>query len=209
MEIHAPASGVVEYRCAAGDEVPVGATICEIFPGGRVPEPAKEKHAAQNGASPAAVENLPPARLTPLALRIAAECGVDINSFPQGTLVRQNDVLRTAGKLAPEVPAKPQRQTRQKAEPEKESPLVTGVPVEWADLSRRKLLEGKILGGGQAGSIQSSVTCLCRAPKLRARVDSRPLARIPWLFSRQLACYESIRSLMPSTMAAGSRSIAK
>ena len=113
MEIHAPAAGVVKYLCAAGDEVPVGATICEIFPAGVAAEPVKEKHAAQNGTSSKVVENLPPARLTPLALRIAAECGIDIHSFPQGTLVRQSDVLRKAGRLAPEALSKPKREQRE------------------------------------------------------------------------------------------------
>src|ERR1700733_9969991 len=34
MDIEAPAAGTVVYSAAAGDEVPVGSTICQIVPAG-------------------------------------------------------------------------------------------------------------------------------------------------------------------------------
>ena len=193
MEINAPAAGIVEYSCAAGEDVPVGATICSILPEGQsVEEPAPsepkpEARAAAAAASP--VEDLPPARFTPLALRIAAEHGVDIASFPPGTLVRQTDVLRKAGKLAPAPAA---RKKLVKEVTEEENVPVPGVPVQWVDLPRRKILEGKILGSGKAKSIQSSVTSTCRAAKLRARVDKLAL---PAAGLNALVVFEAARLL--------------
>jgi pyruvate dehydrogenase E2 component (dihydrolipoamide acetyltransferase) len=193
MEINAPAAGIVEYSCAAGEDVPVGATICAIVPEGAMEElaptkPMPEALAATAAASP--VEDLPPARFTPLALRIAAEHGVDIASFPAGTLVRQTDVLRKAGKLAPPSPVAKKKLVKEAAE--EENVPVPGVPVQWVDLPRRKILEGKILGKGQAKSIQSSVTSTCRAAKLRVRVDKLAL---PAAGLNALVVFEAARLL--------------
>jgi pyruvate/2-oxoglutarate dehydrogenase complex dihydrolipoamide acyltransferase (E2) component len=114
MDIEAPEAGVVMYSAKAGDEVPVGSTICQIAPEGMavssMTETATEiaqgdpvgqaaaveapasvvesspaiagapSHGAAKAGLPAdeAVEpvidtaDLPPARLTPLAAKLAA-----------------------------------------------------------------------------------------------------------------------------------------
>ncbi len=144
MEIHAPEAGTLIYSAAVGDDVPVGATICEILPEGLVAVPAAMQHSSSNGR-PADVPLPPghhgPARLTPLALKLATEFGIDIAEFAAGTLIRQDDVLRKAGKLPPEkkpAPAAPAPQ--QKAVGTASAPVVSGA-VDWSDLPRRKSLK--------------------------------------------------------------------
>jgi pyruvate/2-oxoglutarate dehydrogenase complex dihydrolipoamide acyltransferase (E2) component len=199
MDIEAPEAGVVLYTAVAGDEVPVGATICRIVPEGAsvlqmaqadpVGQPLSEAAPASastprptqsNGfasvdhASSQAVEaqiadsDLPPARLTPLAAKLAAEFGYAKDSFPRGLLVRRNDVLRRAGKLPPEPAARP---APAKPEAPQENPPVPGVEVQWSDLPRRKLFEAKVLGQGHARTIQSQVACSVRISGLRARLQ--------------------------------------
>jgi len=145
LEIHAPAAGFVVYQCAAGDELPVGATICTIE---AAPPPAGSGVSGPELGSPAA----PAARLSAAALRTASECGIAPSSFPAGTLVRRQDVLRVAGK--PEIAAHGHGDRSRT------------VPVEWSDLPRRKLLERKILQHGRELTIQSSVTSICRVTQL-------------------------------------------
>jgi pyruvate/2-oxoglutarate dehydrogenase complex dihydrolipoamide acyltransferase (E2) component len=130
--------------------------------------------------------DLPPARLTPVAAKLAAELGFAKESFARGTLVRREDVLRRAGKLPPvatvatEKP-KPVAQgakaappapvaAAKSAEPVENAP-VSGVGVTWADLPRRKTFEARVLGQGQARTIQSQVTASVRTPRLRARLE--------------------------------------
>lgn len=219
MDIEAPEAGTVVYSAAAGDEVPVGSTICQIVPAGMaIPSmadtatqtaqvdpvgltPAVEAAVSVVEATPAAPSSaahapvvhhvtipsdqaveavidsagLPPARLTPLAAKLAAELGFAKESFARGSLVRRDDVLRRAGKLpaAPAKAAPAQIQPVAKpapAEPVENTP-VAGVGVEWADLPRRKTFEAKVLGQGQARTIQSQVTSSVRAPRLRARLE--------------------------------------
>jgi pyruvate/2-oxoglutarate dehydrogenase complex dihydrolipoamide acyltransferase (E2) component len=220
MDIEAPAAGTVVYSAKAGDEVPVGSTICQIVPAGMAvpsmadtaeemgqadavgqPSPvdapvevveAGPAPVASVSAGPAkstvlgdvAVEaviadaDLPPARLTPLAAKLAAEFGYAKDSFARGALVRREDVLRRAGKLPPVEAKKPAAVTpaapvvaapAAKAEPEVNAP-VAGVAVVWSDLPRRKTFEARLLGQGKARTVQSQVTTSVRATRLRARL---------------------------------------
>jgi pyruvate/2-oxoglutarate dehydrogenase complex dihydrolipoamide acyltransferase (E2) component len=202
MDIEAPESGMVMYSAKAGDEVPVGAVICEIVPEGMtvtaqsvpaaVQSPADVTHRTSDVAqstspraeipSDAAIEpvidaaDLPPARLTPLAAKLAAEFGFAKESFARGSLVRRDDVLRRAGKLPVATP-KPVAAKPVAAEPVENAP-VAGVAVVWTDLPRRKIFEAKVLGQGQARTVQSQVTSSVRAPRLRARLERLGLTSI-------------------------------
>jgi pyruvate dehydrogenase E2 component (dihydrolipoamide acetyltransferase) len=179
MEIHAPEDGTLIYSATVGDEVPVGAPICEILPEGceilpegceilpegQLAAPAELKHLSPNGHSqnsPAASSG--PARLTPLALKVAADFGVDISDFAPGTLVRQKDVLRKAGKL----PREEERVSVPARVPAKSARVISGA-VDWEELPRKKIVEGGILAAGQAASVSSFVSTVCRAPGLRSR----------------------------------------
>jgi pyruvate/2-oxoglutarate dehydrogenase complex dihydrolipoamide acyltransferase (E2) component len=162
MEIHAPESGTLIYSALVGDEVPVGAPICEILPEGQLAVPAELKHPSSNGRP--ALGSLEPARLTPLALKVAADFGIDITVFAPGTLVRQQDVLRKAGKL----PREEERVPVPTRAPAKSARVISGA-VDWEELPRRKIVEGGILAAGQAASVSSFVSTVCRAPGLRAR----------------------------------------
>lgn len=225
MDIEAPEAGTVVYSVAAGDEVPVGSAICQIYPegvtpmdaaldmaqGGDVGAPVEEeaavvevKHKEGHGALPAAVEapkkiedtavdpevaesDLPPARLTPVAAKLAAEFGFAKDSFARGALVRREDVLRRAGKLDPETaPEKSQASSASlkaaggkpaAAEPVENMP-VAGVEVAWTDLPRRKVFEARVLGQGQARTVQSQVTSSVRVPRLRARLERLGLTSV-------------------------------
>jgi pyruvate/2-oxoglutarate dehydrogenase complex dihydrolipoamide acyltransferase (E2) component len=217
MDIEAPEAGTVVYSAAAGDEVPVGSTICQIVPEGMaVPSMAETAmdvaQADPVGQSPAveapvivvestaapstptapaphkpelpqdqAVEatiadsDLPPARLTPLAAKLAAEFGFAKDSFARGALVRREDVLRRAGKLPAEKPASVAATPIAPAKPAVSEPVenapVAGVAVQWTDLPRRKTFEARVLGQGQARTIQSQVTTTVRIPRLRAGLE--------------------------------------
>jgi pyruvate dehydrogenase E2 component (dihydrolipoamide acetyltransferase) len=166
MEIHAPEGGTLIYSASVGDEVPVGAPICEILPEGQLAVPAELGHSLSNGhlRDPAAPSSLEPARLTPLALKVAADFGIDIAAFAPGTLVRQKDVLRKAGKL----PREEERAITPARVPAKSARVISGA-VDWEELPRRKIVEGGILAAGQAASVSSFVSTVCRAPGLRSR----------------------------------------
>jgi pyruvate/2-oxoglutarate dehydrogenase complex dihydrolipoamide acyltransferase (E2) component len=190
MEIEAPAAGVVVYSAKVGDEVPVGSTICQIAPEGValpvIAQPGPSSPAAKSTSATSspiaeipkdlatepvfADADLPPARLTPLAVKLAAELGIAKESFPRGSLVRRDDVLRRAGKLPAETPAATLQRPVQSAEPLENVP-VAGVAVEWKDLPRRKIFEAKVLAQGHARTVQSQVTTPVRAPRLRARLE--------------------------------------
>lgn len=198
MDIESPEAGVVIYSAKAGEEVPVGSMICQIVPEGMTVTAQSVLAVAQSSSEVAqsrapnlpnsrptgkleipidqAVEptieegDLPPARLTPLAAKLAAEFGFARESFARGALVRRDDVLRRAGKLPAASAAKPL--TAKAAAPELiENAPVAGVTVEWTDLPRRKIFEAKVLGQGQARTVQSQVTSPVRAPRLRARLE--------------------------------------
>ncbi len=208
MDIEAPSAGVVVYSAAVGDEVPVGSTICQIVPEG-MPVPSMTETATEiaqgdpvGQASPVAAPitattaelptdqaveptidaaDLPPARLTPLAAKLAAEFGFAKESFTRGSLVRRDDVLRRAGKLSPEntptAPAVKSPASAKPVEPVENTP-VAGVEVAWTDLPRRKLFEAKVLGQGQERTVQSQVTSSVRASRLRVRLDRLGLTSI-------------------------------
>jgi pyruvate/2-oxoglutarate dehydrogenase complex dihydrolipoamide acyltransferase (E2) component len=203
MDIEAPEAGVVMYSAKAGEEVPVGSVICEIVPEGMtvtaqsVPASAQAvADAVQStpvGAQSSAVRveipsdasvdpvidaaDLPPARLTPLAAKLAAEFGFAKESFARGSLVRRDDVLRRAGKLPTAPVAKASATKAAAAEPVENAP-VAGVAVVWTDLPRRKIFEAKVLGQGQARTVQSQVTSSVRAPRLRARLERLGLTSV-------------------------------
>jgi pyruvate/2-oxoglutarate dehydrogenase complex dihydrolipoamide acyltransferase (E2) component len=215
MDIEAPEAGTVVYAAKAGDEVPVGSTLCQIVPEGMaVPSMADSATEIAQGdpvgqasaveapvvltSAPAAKagvladvavdptldeSDLPAARLTPLAAKLAAEFGFAKESFARGTLVRRDDVLRRAGKLPAEAPAaKPAALVSpsapaKAAEPVENAP-VAGVAVVWSDLPRRKTFEAKILSQGQARTIQSQVTSSVRATRLRSRLERLGLTSV-------------------------------
>jgi pyruvate/2-oxoglutarate dehydrogenase complex dihydrolipoamide acyltransferase (E2) component len=181
VEIHSPAAGIIEYTATAGNEVPVGSVICRIIPTGASTAKAfptnKKALAPEEAGLPPAEEavDLPPARLSPLAQKVAAEYGIAPKSFPSGTVVRKDDVLRKAGKLPPAPAGVPEkvaiRKDIEKDACAGENAPVPGVLVDWAELPRRKIIEGRILGTGQASTVQSAITVSCQAGKLRERLD--------------------------------------
>jgi pyruvate dehydrogenase E2 component (dihydrolipoamide acetyltransferase) len=207
MEIEAPVAGRVIYSAQEDSEIPVGETICQIVPEGMspvslaspspagasvpqsapsvAPKPVLVAASVQEESmsEPSMSEgNLHPARLTKLAAKVAAEFGFDRESFPRGSLVRRDDVLRKAGKLPPERIAVPVAVPMAKiavasTEPAENAP-VAGVAVEWSTLSRRKIFEGRVLGEGHAKTVQSSVTCSVRIHQLRARLLSQGLTSV-------------------------------
>ena len=176
LEIHTPVAGRLDYHFSVGDEVGVGDTICEIAPELHAPSQLTangNSHFPDKAAElPSPADDLPVARLTPLARKIAAEYKIDISSFPKGSLVRKNDVLRKAGLSVVELSPPEWSETPQARKSHSSSVAVIpsrGVPLEWRELPRKKIIEGKILGSGRAACIQSSVTTSVRAPGLRMR----------------------------------------
>jgi pyruvate/2-oxoglutarate dehydrogenase complex dihydrolipoamide acyltransferase (E2) component len=201
MDIEAPAAGVVFYSSKENSEIPVGDTICQIVPEGMSPltlAPAQApvaqgtpevaaKHDSVAAVvpdevaagSPVPESDLRPARLTPLAAKVAADLGFDKESFPRGALVRRDDVLRKAGKLPPErAAASPGTKPASAASEPMENAPVPGVGVEWSELPRRKIFEGRVLGQGQTLTVQSSVTCPVRIYQLRAKLESQGLTSV-------------------------------
>jgi pyruvate/2-oxoglutarate dehydrogenase complex dihydrolipoamide acyltransferase (E2) component len=196
IEMHAPVAGVLQYQAAVGDEVAVGSALCTIGTEGSsavsrrsTPDHFDTLAAPQQSVAavstavlePESLEapsarqtaDLPPSRMTPLARKVAAEYKIDISAFPPGSLVRKNDVLRRAGLQVEEPIAPRARQAVGERVSQTQVPRPTaavGVPVEWKNLARKKVIEGKILEAGQSTTVQSAVTRRVKAPLLRARV---------------------------------------
>jgi len=161
MEVHAPDAGYLQYDAAAGEELAIGAVICYIVP--------PEQTTTESAAEPAVPENSPeplPPRLSAAARKLAAQYGVDASAFAPGMLVRSADVLRHAGK---------QPAGSQTNDPV-ERVATRSVPARWSDLPRRKIVESGILRRGQAASIQSSVSCTCKAKQLYTRIEKLGIA---------------------------------
>ena len=173
-DISAPATGAVRYTAAPDDEVAVGAVIFQIVSRAAMGNDAPSHLSAPSEAKSQSGD-VSPARLTHLARKMADELAIDPSSFPPGSLVRKDDVLRKAGKL-PEEKVKVGNGERphhasgpgQHAVSIGNSPSA-GVPLEWGELPRRKMLEGRLLSQGRSATMQSSVTLFCRAPRLRER----------------------------------------
>ena len=158
---------ILNWKVESGSTVEKDQLICEVETSKAVleihaPEAGQidYRHAAGDevavGATicsigpPGASEPAPAARLTASARSAAEEYGIDISSFAPGTVVRREDILRRVGKPAAGG----------------ETAFARGVPVNWTDLPRRKVLEGGILRQGRESSVQSSATSICRAARL-------------------------------------------
>lgn len=170
LEVHAPAAGRLHYDRAAGEDAPVGATLCWITPANATIDESSSqateiKAAIAETGPEAKIEKLGPPRLTASARIAAAEYNVDTTSFEPGMLVRREDILRAAGQLPAKTTASP-------------NALARDVPVTWVDLPRRKLAERRILRRGRALSVQSCVTSECNVTKLSARLNALGLERI-------------------------------
>jgi pyruvate/2-oxoglutarate dehydrogenase complex dihydrolipoamide acyltransferase (E2) component/acyl carrier protein len=197
IEIEAPVAGVVVYGANVGDEIPVGETICLIADEGAthlelasaqamlseraavVPLviPVSASYPVPRLVAEFVIQeaDLPPARFSPVAAKLAAEFGFDIDSFPRGVLVRRDDVLLRAGMLHQQTIAKPTAAPAVTAawpgdSEAAENAPVHGVGVEWTELPRRKVFEGRVLGQGRARTVQSSVTVSVNVQHLRTHM---------------------------------------
>jgi pyruvate/2-oxoglutarate dehydrogenase complex dihydrolipoamide acyltransferase (E2) component len=186
IEVPTPVAGVIRYEFAVGDEVQVSATLCEICPIDQPESPVPAEVPADEVSVPATlipmdIAAVPAARLTPLARKLAIEFKIDPNSFPKGSIIRKNDVLKLAGQEANEL-ASPSWLTLPALRPNEaqadieQAAVVPDVPITWSNLPRKKVLEGKILRAGRSSCIQSSVTAAVKAPQLRNRVDKLGLS---------------------------------
>ena len=92
VEIEAPASGILAHvTAAAGDEIPVSQVIATIVPPGEAS--TADAAAVTSPASPALPPTGTPAA-SPLAVRVAAERGVDLRLVvPKGARIEKEDVL--------------------------------------------------------------------------------------------------------------------
>jgi pyruvate/2-oxoglutarate dehydrogenase complex dihydrolipoamide acyltransferase (E2) component len=123
VEMHAPIAGLLEYSVAVGSELPVGSKIFQVAPEADMHVEAQPSIASSHSTSDEAEQIVPTAesgtemreaRLTPSARRAANEHGIDPRSFPAGTLVREIDVLRRAGKLSPSFTSAPDQSVAKK-----------------------------------------------------------------------------------------------
>ena len=99
--------------------------------------------------------------------------------------------MQKAGKAVP--PSQKRRTPGASAtrkESSQENTPAAGVPLEWIELPRRKMIESRILGIGQAASIQSSVTATCHAAKLLDRKDNPKYSAVS---ATALILFESAR----------------
>jgi pyruvate dehydrogenase E2 component (dihydrolipoamide acetyltransferase) len=94
VEIEAPASGTLANITAQpGDEVPVGQTIAFILAAGET-APVSEAVPAQASTAETEAAERPEVLTSPLAARIAAEHGLDLNQIqPAGGRIQKEDVL--------------------------------------------------------------------------------------------------------------------
>ena len=175
LEIHAPEAGFVWYTHQVNDEVPVGSPLCFITETG---SESPFETAVSPAAAPAPVpvapaieeeQNLPAARFTPLAARMAKELNIGLDAFPRGSMVRSADVRAKANPqavavpLPVPVPALPEK----RAQPET---YAAGVAVRWDLLSKRKIAEGRLLGN--TSSVPSLVSVNCPTAGLRSKLTA-------------------------------------
>lgn len=173
LEIHAPQAGFVWYTHQVNDEVPVGSPLCFItesdsaspFEAAAIPAAAPVK--APEAAAPVILEeesNLPAARFTPLAARMAKELNISLDAFPRGSMVRSGDVRAKANPQAAPAPL-PAPVPEKRTQPET---YATGVAVRWDLLSKRKIAEGRLLGN--TSSVPSLVSVNCPTAGLRSKL---------------------------------------
>jgi len=86
VDVEAPATGVMgTLRVSAGVKVPVGALLARLFAGGEPMEGTTEVvTTAPLKESVVAAEAAPPARITPLARRMAQDAGIDLSGMATG-----------------------------------------------------------------------------------------------------------------------------
>jgi 2-oxoglutarate dehydrogenase E1 component len=99
-EVPAPADGTItKLLVAVDDEVPVGAPLAEMEPGGEGGKPRETREEPKQEPPPVETTNGDGVRATPVARRIAAERGVDlgdVNGNGPGGKVTKDDVLAAA-----------------------------------------------------------------------------------------------------------------
>ncbi len=178
LEIHAPEAGFVWYTHQVNDEVPVGAPLCFITPtesGSPFEAVAatpveSPKIEAPELLSPQVEEepDLPAARFTPLAARMARELNISLDAFPRGSMVRSRDVRAKANPQPASVFVPAQAPVLEKR-PQPET-YAAGVAVRWDLLSKRKIAEGRLLGN--TSSVPSLVSVNCPTAGLRSKLNA-------------------------------------
>jgi pyruvate/2-oxoglutarate dehydrogenase complex dihydrolipoamide acyltransferase (E2) component len=164
LEIHAPSGGYVWCRGDVGDEVPAGAAICFITEDPEPPADAPAPRATQ--AAHTSAGGPPPARLSPVAARLAQASGLTPADFESGALIRSQDIRARVGRA--DGPAQASAAAVREARVR-----VASVPRRWERLTGRKLLGARVLADGRAASVQSAVTVPFPVAELRAKVAER------------------------------------
>lgn len=163
LEVPAPSAGYVWCCYKAGDDVAVTAPVCFITP---TLDPAGINHAdIACAAGPEKGGNLHAARLTRRAAEVASELGLDLSTFPRGSLVRSRDLPVTSPPATSLPAGSPPPAAR-----------VDGLALRWQRLPKRKKAEALVLAAGQADSIPCFVSVSYPTAELRAKLIRRKAA---------------------------------
>ena len=179
VEIEAPASGILaQVTAAAGDEVPVTQVIAAIIAPSEVSIPADAAFApAAASAVPQAPSPMPPTgapAASPLAVRVAAEHGVDLRLIvPKDGRVEKTDVLAyIEARDRTTTGAGPQR--------------VLASPKARRLAAEQGLALTTVRGTGHKGAIQASdvLAAMIHPAALTPAADTVPLADAPSLSTK-------------------------
>jgi len=153
FEVHAPASGVLQYSWTKNTEVPVGETLCRIFPDG-VPTKA-EPVAVPETAAPVAH-----ALFSKSARALIASSGLKESDFAGRAFVVERDVRERLGQpVAKSAPPAAAPAVERVAAPSEEGELVP--------LERAKLYENRELLAASRAVLKSTLFHLCPAAGLQ------------------------------------------
>ena len=190
FEVHAPAEGVLQYTWDLETEVPVGETLCRIYPDGL---PDKTEIAATD--SPAAEGQIPEKAtiFSRGARALMAESKLDESIFAGVAFVTEADVRAKLGtQPSPRLPSTPAEPAPQKLAPPSEEGDTT-------PLERAKLYENRELLAASRSVLKSTLFHLCPAAGMqqacaRQKPPANRLAIILFETARLLGKFRSLNA---------------
>ena len=183
FEVHAPAAGVLQYAWPRDAEVPVGETLCRIFPDGlpTAPEIAAPTPSAQTTGTATVFSKK--------ARELLAGSALTENDFAGMAMVTEADVRAKLG-TAPAAVIPAAAPAPQKIAPPSE-------PGDLIPLERAKLYENRELLAASRAALKSTLFCLCPAAGMQdvcAR-QRPPLNRLAILLFETVQLLGKFRSL--------------
>ncbi len=185
MEIEAPASGVLEYSLEPGNDIDVGATLCNILgdelvgaaadsppvtePMPRISSPSPNGE----GTTLSTQVDGTPTHFTKKAQALLEQRGIPLDRFAGRGLVRTEDVLLELGEVSPSTSSSSSKDLlrKERLKPQGSPTPAMGVPYRSEKLSKSKRTEIGYLSSGYQNSLPSVITVAIPTRGLKAAVE--------------------------------------